>query len=201
VSIEFNDNWKDSPSRDEIASSGFAPSDDRDSVISRTLSPGSYTVLVRGKGNATGIAVVEAYDRTQNAASQAANISARGSVENGDNALFGGFIVNTQSSGTRVLARGIGPSNKSQVPNVLSDPTIELYDANGGSIGFNDNWKDSSDRAEIESTGLAPKDDAEAAVILNVTPAAYTAIVRGKNGATGVGLIEIYNVPRASTAQ
>lgn len=200
VRVAFNDNWKDSPDRDEIAASGFAPDDDRDSVLIASLNSGtSYTVIVRGKNNATGIALVELYDRNPAGNSQLANLSSRGFVERGDNALFGGLIVGSEDGGTRVVVRGIGTSLS--VPNRLEDPTIELFNGNGDSLGTNDNWKDSSDRAEIESTGLAPKNDAEAALILNVQPADYTAIVRGKDGGVGVGVVEIYNVPRAGAGQ
>lgn len=198
ASLEMNDNWKDSRSRAEIEASGFAPGDDRDSVIARVVNPGLYTAVVRGKNNASGIAVVEVYDRSQIGDGQLANISSRGFVETNDNVLIAGFIVGSQPTGTRVIARGIGPSLKPGVPNALSDPTIEIYDSNGTSLGTNDNWKDSPDRAEIEAAGIAPKNDAEAAIVLPVQPAQYTAIVRGKNQSSGVGVVEIYNVPRSS---
>lgn len=201
VSIETNDNWKDSPNRAEIESSGFAPADDRESVIVRTVNPGLYTAVMRGKNSSSGIGVVEVYDRSQGSDGQLANISSRGFVETGDNALFGGFIVGSQPAGTRILARAIGPSLKPGIANALNDPTIEIFDGNGNPLAANDNWKDSPDRAEIESTGIAPKNDAEAAVVMAVQPALYTAIVRGKGDTTGVGVVEIYNVPRSSPAQ
>lgn len=200
VSLEKNDDWKDSPNRAEIQSSGFAPSDDRESVIARVVNPGIYTAIMRGKNDTSGIGVVEVYDRSQGGDGQLANISSRGFVDTGDNALFGGFIVGSQPGGTRIIARGIGPSLKPGIANALDDPTIELYDGNGSSLGANDNWKDSPDRAEIENSGIAPKNDAESAVVLAVQPAQYTAIVRGKSQATGVGVVEIYNVPRSSNA-
>jgi hypothetical protein len=188
-----NDNWKDSPARAEIQSTGFAPSDDRESVIVWVVNPGAYTAIVRGK-NESGIGVVEIYDRSAGKGAELANISARGFVETGDNALIGGFIVSNEPLGTRVLLRAVGPSLKPGIPNALDDPTIQLVNANGAAMKFNDNWKDSPDRMEIEETGAAPKNDLESAVILTLPPAQYTAIVRGTNNTTGIGVVEIYNV-------
>lgn len=81
-------------------------------------------------------------------------------------------------------------------PDKLADPTIQLVDENGITLDSNDNWKESPDRAEIQSTNIAPRNQKEAAVIFDVTPAPYTVIVRGQDRSTGVGLVEIYNVPR-----
>ena len=194
ISLEFNDNWKQSPDRRQIQQSGFAPPDDRESVIMRMLPPGVYTAIVRGKGNTTGIGLVEAYDRSQGGDAELANISTRGFIQRDDNVLIGGFIVGNKPAGTRVLVRAIGPSLKGEVPNVVVDPTLELKNDNGDTIGSNDNWKDSPDRAEIRRTGAAPKNDKESAVIFDTPPAPYTAIVRGKDGTVGVGVVEVYNV-------
>lgn len=199
-SIEFNNNWKDSSEREDIESSGFNPPDDRESVISRVLQPGVYSAIVRGAGDSTGIALVEVFDRTAGASSQLANISSRGFVRTGDNALFAGFILSNEQAGTRVLARGIGPSLKPGVASALDDTTIEFRNANGDPLAENDNWKDSADRAEIEATGLQPTNDAEAAVIVTIPTADYTAIVRGKDGTTGIGVVEVYNVPRPASS-
>jgi hypothetical protein len=188
-----NDNWKDSPSHTEIESTGFAPGDDRESATVWVVNPGAYTAIVRGK-NESGIGLIEIYDRSAGKGSELANISARGFVETGDNVLIGGFIVSNETLGTRVLLRAIGPSLKPGIPTALDDPTLQLVNANGAAIRFNDNWKDSPDRAEIEATGAAPKNDFESAAILTLPPAQYTAIVRGTNNKTGIGVVEIYNV-------
>jgi hypothetical protein len=193
--IASNDNWKDSPDKTEIESSGLAPTDDQESAISRVINPGQYTAIVRGKNNSSGIALVEAYDRNSNTDSKFANISTRGFVETGDNVLIGGFILGSQTGNTKILTRATGPSLKPGIPTALDDPTLELYDQNGASIGTNDNWKDAPNRTAIEATGLAPKNDAESAILMAIPPTPYTAIVRGKNNAPGIGLIEVYNVP------
>jgi hypothetical protein len=194
--IDFNDNWKDSPQRTEIESSTLAPSDDRESAIARTLVPGRYTAIVRGKGSDTGIALVEAYDRDAGAKSQMANISTRGFVETGDNVMIGGFIVGNQSAPTRVVVRAIGPSLTGKgVPGSLEDPILELHDGNGVIFAINDNWRDDSGATEIQSKQLAPTDERESATLQRLAPGNYTAIVRGVKNATGVALVEVYNVP------
>jgi hypothetical protein len=193
-SVTFNDDWKDAPDRAEIEASGFAPSDDRESVITLTLNPGAYSAILRGKDNKVGIAVVEVYDRTSGGTTRLANISSRGLCETGDNVLIGGFIVGAQTGDTRVLVRAIGPSLKPGIANALSDPTIALHNENGDILKSNDDWKQSADRTEIEDTGIAPKADAESAVIATIPPGHYTAIVEGKNNSSGVALVEVYNV-------
>ena len=194
-SIALNDNWRDSDARPDIEGSGLQPADDRESAIARTLAPGLYTAIVRGNASTTGVALVEAYDVDQSATSKLANISTRGFVETGDNVMIGGFIVGDASSGVRVVARAIGPSLKAQLPQALDDPTLQLVDQNGNTIRANDNWKDSTDRGQIETVGLAPSADAESAIVANLGPAPYTAIVRGRGDTTGVGLVEVYHIP------
>ena len=148
---------------------------------------------MRGKNNGTGVGLVEVYDLDQAANSQLANISTRGFVDTGDNVMIGGFIVGGASS-TTVLVRALGPSLVDDgVANPLLDPTLELHDFNGAQIAFDDNWKDSQ-QAEIEATTIPPTDDHEAAILSDLNPGAYTAIVRGKNNTTGVGLMEVYNL-------
>lgn len=191
--VTSNDDWKDSPERAEIEASGLAPNDDRESAILRTVAPGAYTAILRGKNNSTGIALVEAYDLNTAANSLLANISTRGFIETDDNVMIGGFIAGNGTLNTRVLVRAIAPSLKNQLPNALDDTLLELRDRNGAIIATNDNWKDNQ-RAEIEATGIPPTHDLESALIRTMAPDEYTAIVRGKNNAIGVGLVEIYNI-------
>jgi hypothetical protein len=191
--LETNDNWKTSPQHSEIASSGLAPKYDTESAILRSLAPGAYTAIVRGKNNTTGVGLVEAFDRDPAAHSVLANISTRGFVETDNNVMIGGFIAGNKDGATQILVRAIGPSLKSKVPNALEDPFLELHDSNGATIGTNDNWKDNQ-QADIQATGIPPKNDLESAMLRTLAPAAYTAIVRGKNDMTGVGLVEVYNI-------
>ena len=192
--IASNDNWKDTQQA-EIQASGLAPADDRESAIVRTLPPGAYTAIVRGKDGAGGIGLIEGYDLGPSADSIFANISTRGFVGTGDNAMIGGLIVGGNGGGVNVvIARALGPSlSNAGVQHALQDPTIELRDENGVLIDSNDNWKDRQ-QAVIERENLGPADDRESA-LLDVLPAgSYTAIVRGKNDATGVALVEFYNI-------
>lgn len=123
------------------------------------------------------------------------NISTRMPVLTGTNAAIGGFIV-TGASPKKVMIRGIGPSLRANgIGDALADPTIELHDSTGALIGYNDNWRD-SDAAAIQATGLAPSDNAEAALIamLPANNSGYTAVLRGKNDTIGVGLVEVYDL-------
>jgi phospholipase/lecithinase/hemolysin len=190
--IMSNDNWKDSQ-ESAIEATGIPPTNDLESAIVATLTPGTYTVILRGKNNGTGIGLVEAYDLDPTAQSTLANTSTRGLVQTGDNVLIAGFIVGGGGSDT-VVVRAIGPSLAAAgVANPLADPTLDLYDANGAIILSDDNWRDSQE-ALIQSTGLAPTNDAESAIIRSLTPGGYTAVVRGKDGGAGVALVEVYNL-------
>jgi hypothetical protein len=194
--ITTNDNWKDSPQRTELQDSGFAPQDDRESAMAMTLAPGAYTVVLRGKDSSTGIGLVEAYDRDTTGAGKLANISTRGFVQTGDDVMIGGFIAGRQNASTNVVVRALGPSlTRRGVPQAMQDPTVQLFNQNGDPINENDDFATSPQRSEIESRGLAPEDARESALLQNVTPGAYTAIVRGKADTTGNGLVEVYNVP------
>ena len=193
--LASNDNWKDTQ-RDEIEATTIPPHDDLESAIVHTLPAGFYTAVISGNGDTTGVGVIEVYDLDKAAASKLANISSRGIVLSGDDVMIGGLIVgDTGASEARILIRAIGPSLSSAgVADALRDPTLELVDSDGNLVRENDGWQDEQ-RAEIEATTIPPNDPAEAAILVALGPGNYTAIVRGKNGGTGVGLVEIYNVP------
>jgi hypothetical protein len=191
--VATNDNWNDAATRQEIIDSGIAPTNDLESALWGIINPGAYTVVVRGKDNTAGIGLFEVYDLDQTVDSKLANISTRGFVDTGDNVMIGGTII-IGSTPMRVLLRAIGPSlTNFGVPNALQDPTLELHDSQGATIGSNDNWKDSQ-RADIEATTIPPSDDRESAILQTLDPGAYTAIVRGKNDTTGVALVEVYGL-------
>jgi hypothetical protein len=195
ATIATNDNWKDTQ-QSEIEASTIPPPNDRESAIVMTLSPGAYTAILRGKDNTTGVGVVEVYDIGLAANARLANISTRGFVGTGDNVMIGGFQAGpNNAAGTRVVVRAIGPSLASEsVPHPLEDPMLELHDGNGALIDSNDDWAESQ-QAEIVATGLAPTDPRESAMLVNdVEAGPYTAIVRGKDGGKGVGLVEVYDV-------
>jgi hypothetical protein len=125
---------------------------------------------------------------------QLANISTRGVIQSGDNVMIGGFIV-TGSASKKVIVRGIGPSLP--VNGALADPMLELHGANG-TIATNDNWQESQ-QSDIAATGVAPTNELEPALIATLpgNNAGYTAILSGKNGAGGIGLVEVYDLSAA----
>ncbi len=140
----------------------------------------------------TGVGLVEAYDLAPDVASELANISTRGFVATESNVMIGGFILGSESA---VVVRAIGPSlTPFGVPDALEDPRLELRDVQGTLVRSNDNWMDTQ-QAEIDATGLAPLDDLESAVFETLSPGAYTAIIAGQGGTTGVGLVEVYRLP------
>ena len=192
-----NDDWRNSTQQAEIEASGFAPNKDAESAIIWTLTPGqNYTAIVRGKNGQTGIGVVEAFDLDRAAASKLGNISTRGFVDVDDNVMIAGLIVGPSNGASlKILARALGPTlSDFGVPGALADPTLDLVNSSGTVIRSNNNWKDSQ-QSEIEAAGLAPNHDEEAALVETVAPGAYTAIVRGNGRTTGVGLVEVYNIP------
>jgi hypothetical protein len=190
--IASNDNWRSSQEAEIIATT-IPPSNDLESAIVATLpaNGSNYTAIVRGVNNGTGIGVVEAYDLNQVVDSKLANISTRGLVQTGDNVLIGGMIVLGQNP-LRVIVRAIGPSLP--LAGALGDPTLELRDVNGGLIAFDDDWRDGGQEAEIIGTGIPPSNDLESAIVQNLSPGNYTAIVRGFDNATGVALVEAYGL-------
>jgi hypothetical protein len=193
--IAFNDNWKDTQ-QTQIAATGLAPSADGESAIITSLAPGSYTVIVRGKNDTTGIALVEAYNLDPASGASLGNISTRGFVDTGDNVMIGGFIAGSDTGGTStVLVRAIGPDLAAfNLSGVLQDPVLSLFDGNGSLIATNDNWKESQ-QADILATHLAPGDDRDSAILATLAPGNYTAIVRGQGGKTGIALVEVYRLP------
>ena len=178
-----NDNWRETQAA-LIMATGIPPTNDLESAILVTLAPGAYTAIVKGGNDALGVGVglVEVYDLGPTA-SKLANISTRAFVGTGANVMIGGFILDGRANS---LILGIGPSlAASGLGGVLADPTLELRDSNGALLAFNDNCAGS----------IIPTNPLEACLDVSLPPGAYTAILAGKNGGTGIGLIEIYNLP------
>jgi hypothetical protein len=193
----INDNWRDAQ-ESEIQATGLAPANNLESAIAVMLPPGAYTAVVRGRNRGTGIGSIEGYDLDPAANAELANISSRGFVGSGDNAMIGGIILGDATESARVLIRAVGPSLAGLgLQNALADPALELHNGNGFVIAVNNDWKETQ-KAEIEMTGLQPSDDRESAVVQSLLPGPYTAIVRGTNNTTGVALVEAYHVSGAS---
>ncbi len=193
--IASNDNWQQSAQSVEIRNSGLPPSNSLESAIVATLAPGSYTAVVRGFSNTVGIAMIEGYELGAND-SRLVNISTRGRVGSANDVLIGGFVI--QGSGAKkVLVRAAGPSlgiGPGALRNVLANPFLELHNSAGTLLSSNDNWTSSAFASQISATGFAPSRSEESAIIATLQPGNYTAIVRGVNNTTGVGLVELYDL-------
>jgi arylsulfate sulfotransferase len=189
-----NDNWQSDLNHSVTEANGLAPANPLESALVRTLDPGAYTVVVTGKDATPGIGLVEVYDVTTPAHATFVNMSTRGSVDTGDNVLISGFIIGDVGSST-VVVRAIGPSLAAYgLSGVLSDPTLTIYDSAGSVIASNDNWQDDNHATDVQRNGLAPSNALESALVLHLPAGAYTAVVRGANGGTGVGLAEVYTL-------
>ncbi len=190
-----NDNWRDTQEA-EIIATGRAPSNDLEAAIVADLFPGTYTAILSGTANTTGVGLVEIYDLSTNQDSRLANISTRGNVRTGEDIMIAGFILGGASSEDTVIVRGIGPSLfLGSPPTNLPDPRLELRDSNGQLIIENDNWMDDPNQAAIiQAAGLAPSNNLESAVAATLMPGPYTALLSGVNNGTGVGLVEVYDL-------
>ena len=198
--VAQNDNWQDDPSHqdDILVALGLAPSNTHEAAIcflSLIIPADAYTAILSGKDGGTGTGLVEVYDvHSTGTDPQLFNISTRGFIQTADQVMIGGFIL-SEGRQTRVVVRGLGPSlAHSGITNALTDPTLELRDINGILVVANDNWQDDPGSAEeLFNLGLQPSDPFEPAIFMITGPGLYTAILAGKNGGTGVGLVEVYN--------
>jgi hypothetical protein len=192
-----NDNWRDDPAQEAlIIASGIPPTNNLESAIDATLSSGSYTAIVSGKNNTSGIGLVEAYDLGQAVDSKLANISTRAFVETGDSIVIAGFILGGNTGADRVVVRGIGPSLPAAgVADALADPTLELRDGDGALLASNNNWQDDpAQAAELTAAGLALTNNLESGIAATLPPGPYTALLAGLNHGIGVGLVEVYDL-------
>src|SRR5438309_1301484 len=193
--IATNDDWQSSAQVSEISASGLAPQNPLESAIIVILQPGNYTAIVRGVNNTTGIALVEAYE-LDSTATRLVNISTRGQVGVENEVLIGGFIV-AGSDSKPVIVRALGPSlgtGANPLAGTLANPVLELHDGSGNLLSSNDDWVNSPQHAAIDASGMAPPTSLESAILSTLGPGNYTAIVRGVNDATGIGLVELYDL-------
>jgi len=193
--IAANDDWSTGAQTAEILASGLAPTTPLESAIIATVSPGNYTAVVSGYNGGQGIGLVEAYEFDGNA-TRLVNISTRGRVGTGDELMIGGLIVQG-SALKRVIVRALGPSlagGSIPIEGVLGDPNLALHDGNGNLLAENDDWSNSAQAGEIIATTIPPSNNLESAIIATLGPGICTAIVRGVNNTSGVGLVEVYDL-------
>jgi hypothetical protein len=192
-----NDNWRQTQ-EDPIQATGIPPTDDAESAILATLNPGAYTAIVKGKNNTSGVGLIEVYDLNQGNGSKLSNLSTRAFVSTGSDIVIAGFLLSESNTLDRMVVRGIGPSlapGLFPASAVLSDPTLELRDANGSLLIANNDWQDNPVQAAIiTAAGLAPTNNLEAAIAATLPPGLYTALLSGLRNGTGLGLVEVYDL-------
>ncbi|HEX7231382.1 MAG TPA: hypothetical protein VF452_13385, partial [Candidatus Binatia bacterium] len=180
-----------------------------------TLPPGPYTAIVTGAGNSTGLGVVEVFEADASVVSELSNISTRGFVQSGDGVMIGGLIIEGNSPAT-VLIRGRGPSMSGApflLRGTLANPFLQLFSGQDV-IAQNDNWQDApacngfvcGTATQIAASRLDPCQPnpgqtvsppsciLESAILITLPPGAYTAIISGVGGGTGVGLVEAFEM-------
>jgi hypothetical protein len=195
----INNNWRDTQET-EIQATGIPPTNDLESAILATLTPGNYTAIVRGNGGTSGVALIEIYDLAQNVDAKLANLSTRAFVSTGDNIVIAGFLLSNNGSTAldHIVVRGIGPSLAPGVfpaSAVLADPTLELRDTNGALILANNDWQDNPiQAAELIAAGLAPTSNLESGISSTLSPGLYTALLAGRDFGTGIGVVEVYDL-------
>jgi hypothetical protein len=208
--IATNDDWQTtivggiitSNQVSDIQNSGHAPTAASESAIIADLQPGNYTAIVSGVNNSLGVALVEVYDLSPGASSSLGNISTRSFVQTGEHVMIGGFIV--QGTGPkRVIIRAIGPElTQHGIVDALANPRLELHNGTGALIATNDDWQTtivggiitSNQVSDIQNSGHAPTAASESAIIADLQPGNYTAIVTGVNNTLGVALVEVYDL-------
>ena len=192
ATIATNDNWGDGANAGQLGN--FAPSHPLESALYISLQPGAYTAVVSGVNGGTGVGLIEVYeiDSPQVAL---INISTRAKVQTGFDVMIGGFVI--QGTGTQtVVIRAIGPSLANfGVNGALQNPTMQLVRiSDNATIATNDNWGDAANASDIQASNFAPSNPLESAIMVTLAPGAYTAVVSGVNGGTGVALVEVYKV-------
>jgi hypothetical protein len=196
--LAINDNWASAANASQIQASGFAPSHPLEPAIMITLGPGTYTAVVEGANRGgTGIALVGLFE-VDHTEAQFLNVSTRGNVLTDDGVMIAGFIV--EGGAKTVVVNVAGPSLVSAGINApLANPTLTLVrSADNSIVATNDDWQTQTNPADvtaINNSGFKPNHSLEPAIIATLQPGAYTAIVSGVAGGTGVGVVGVFVVP------
>jgi hypothetical protein len=192
ATIAANDDWAGAANAAQVSASGLAPSHPLESAILVSLAPGAYTTIISGADGGTGVGMVEVFE-VDHPEIPLANISSRGQVLTGSDVMIGGFVI--QGSGPQtVVVRARGPSLAPYgIANPLANPVLQLVRSSDQAvIASNDNWGSAANAGQISASGFAPSDALESAILVTLDPGAYTAIVTGAGGGTGVGIIEVF---------
>jgi hypothetical protein len=195
TTIATNDDWQSGSQASQISASGYAPNNSNEPALIATLAAGSYTVIVHGYNNSTGVGLVEVYE-LDSLSSRLSNISTRGQVGTDQSVLIAGLIIDGSTS-KKLIIRALGPTLAAapfSLSGTLSDPVLELHDSSGNLLARNDDWGTGSEAAAISSSAYRPPNAKESAIIATLPTGNYTAIVRGVNNSTGVALVEAYDL-------
>jgi hypothetical protein len=195
VVVASNDDWQSDPNASVLATKPYAPTNPLEAGMVVTLAPGAYTAIVQGAGGGVGVSVAGVFE-VDHPEVPLINISTRGEVLTGDNVMIAGLIV--QGSGPQtVVITATGPSLVPfGITNPLADPTLTLVRQSDSTIiATNDDWQTNANAAQITASGFAPTDPHESAVMVTLDPGAYTAIVQGAGGGTGVSVAGVFRVP------
>jgi hypothetical protein len=189
--IDSNNDWQGHINASMVPED-LQPSDEKESVIVRTLSPGDYTAIVSGVSNTTGIGLVEVYELEDTGETRLTNIATRGFVGTGDNVLIGGFVISGTDTQSLVI-RAKGPSlADAGVSGVLTDPQMTLL-SGATVITSNNNWRDHERVSEIPAE-FQPTRAVESAIYTELGPGAYTVVMSGVGGESGVGIVEVFAI-------
>lgn len=172
------------------ATGNLLVADNGDGATIRYSPAAAKAVIFQSKFNTPAFLAVEP------AQHQLLNVSTRGFVRGGNDILIAGFVVSgTGPVGTSILVRALGPTLSAfGISDPLADPVIELRDASGTLLASNNDWKDTQQTA-ISGTPLAPTNDRESAILINLHGGAFTAIVASATGTPGTVVLEVYNLP------
>ena len=192
VTLASNDDWNTAANAAQIQAAGFAPGNPRESAIMMTLPPGAYTTILSGVGGTTGTGIVAVYE-VDHPEVPLTNISTRGLVGTANDVMIGGFVISGTTPQTVVIT-GTGPSLAAAgIANPLANPTLSLVRSSDGvTLASNDDWVSAPNAAQIQAAGLAPSSGNESAIMVTLNPGAYTTILSGAGGGTGVGIVAVY---------
>ncbi len=186
--MESNDNRLELPG----VPNPLLPGNPSEPFLTAILPAGSYTAVLEGVNSTSGVGLVEIYD-LQPGSSRVANLSTRGDLAVSGDVLIGGFIIGGIDP-TKVIVRALGPSLQAAgVSDPLPDPVLEVHDGDGNLLFINDNWPTTQQQEIIDST-IPPSEYREAAIVATLAPGNYTVVVRDAAAATGVSLVEVYDL-------
>lgn len=206
------DNWSDNAdpasvttTAASVGAQALSGSDAKSAATVIDVAPGVYSFLASGKNSTSGIVLIEVYDAdTSSSTAKLVNISTRANCSTGNSVTIGGFVVSGNAP-KHLLLRAVGPSLTTQglgVTEVLQDPVIEVHDALHGNvvIATNDNWGDNANASDITAAGarvgatpLAASDTTSSAMLITLQPGVYSFVANGKNGTSGIVLVEVYD--------